>query len=133
MATRATSKIQFVLHPPLPGTCVVCNKSANGETRFLDFGAQLDFYGAILMCEDCGKELVDILDFVPVAQVKYRDKQIENLVVMNRELKDENDNIRAALNAVLVVRPDLRPDSDSPGDVDSKNDGQGTKRGTSKK
>lgn len=127
------SKIQVVKHPPLPATCAVCNRSANGNVDFLDWNLSLDYYGAVLLCEDCAREMVSILGFAPVAEVENRNEQIENLTLRNRELVEENDRVRAALNSVLVVRPDLRVDGNQSDDLDSEDTENGTVGGKSKK
>lgn len=119
MATKPASKIQIVMHPALPATCAVCNKSANGIVKFLDFQKDLDYYGAVLICEDCGREMLDALDFAPVAQVTYRDQQIAELQQELQVVREENERVRAALDSVLVVRPDLRSNGDRVDGVDS--------------
>lgn len=114
-------KIQVVLHPALPATCCVCNRSANGIVRFMDFQKDLDYYGAVVICEDCAKEMLDVLEFVPVARLQ--EELNANVVLMEkiRKLEDENERVRGALDSVLLVRPDLRDD-----DVDDSEDAEQT-------
>lgn len=131
MAT--VSKIKVVKHPALPATCAVCYRSADGVVDFLDWQLSLDYYGAVLVCEDCAREMLVVLGFAPVAEVTSRNEQIENLTIRNRELVEENERVRAALNSILAVRPDLRSDSDGNDDLDSENSQAGIERGTSKK
>lgn len=43
---------------PLPGKCCVCG---NVRTPVVDFGASVDGFGAVLMCENCVVEAYNIL------------------------------------------------------------------------
>lgn len=122
------SKIQVVFHPALPATCAVCRKSADGNTRFMDFQADLDYYGAILLCEDCAKEMLTLLKFVPVTEVEERNAQIEFLHTRVQETQAENERLNSALDAILRVRPDL---SDAVHQSDSVDD-EATPSGNSK-
>lgn len=116
---RMTSKIQIIKFPELPGSCVVCFKSANGQTDFLDFGSSLEYYGVIVICEDCSREMLSVLNYVPKQELDDAAEQVRNLVDINRGLVDERDRSRAALDAVLAIRPDLRSDDDRTDGVDS--------------
>ena len=116
--SEVMGKVQVILHPPLPATCVVCRKSADGVVRFLDFQASVDYYGAIVVCENCAGEMLDVLQFVPVAE---KDNALNQVLVMEEAflaVRAENANLRNALDSILVVRPDLNLDSGESSDLD---------------
>lgn len=52
-------RFQFLDRPSvLPGKCAVCGSV---ERPVVDFGMQLDFYGAVLLCVDCIKEAASLI------------------------------------------------------------------------
>lgn len=104
------SKLTFTTNPALPCTCIVCSKPANGETQFLDFGASLDWYGAIIICIECAREVAQVIDYHPVAQVQSLETQVRSLTTLNRGLHEENDKLHATLDSLFKLRPDLQPD-----------------------
>lgn len=118
MVNKVTSKLQVLYHPPLPATCAVCGKSANGKTRFLDFQKDLDYYGAVVICEDCFKEGLEVLDYVPVAQVQRALEEITTLQAQLETAEAERDRYRGAIDSLRSVRTDLLSDSDSADNVD---------------
>ena len=67
-------KIQITTTPALPSQCAVCHTHAKGVTRFIDFGSDIDFYGAIVICELCVVNAAESLGtMVPVA--KYENEK----------------------------------------------------------
>lgn len=119
MSSPTQSKYVLTKSPMLPAYCAGCRKSANGIVNFVDFQLDLDYYGAVVFCEDCAKEICGVLDMVPVADLFDAVAKIEALAAANRELTEENERVRAALDSILSVRPDLRSDSDRDDDVDN--------------
>lgn len=105
-------KIQKTNNPPLPGTCIVCAKSYNGNVAFLDFNLSLDWYGAVLFCEDCAGEMVSVIDFCPVAERSALENEVKLLHDKITELQDNNVRLNSTLDNLLAVRPSLRGDSD---------------------
>lgn len=124
--TTSPSKYVVVKHPPLPATCVGCHKSANGVTDFVDFNTNVDYYGAILMCEDCFLECGRLLGLVPVAEVEDAARDYNDARETIDRLQDENVRINAALDSLFSLRPNFRTGSDSPGDTDEPNSDEGT-------
>lgn len=107
MTAHPGGKIQATLTPMLPATCVACRKSANGVTKFLDFQADVDYYGAIVICEDCAREMLDVLGFVPVALVESLRDRLEIQKIELNTVREENERLRGAFDSILVVRPDI--------------------------
>lgn len=128
-----TSKITLTKDPMAPACCAVCNKSSNGSTRFADFQRDLDYYGVVLICEDCSRELVVLLDFVPREQLETFVAANEKLVNENIELREENARVRAALDAIFRVRPDLDDSSSKSVNLDRSDDERDAGGGKSKK
>lgn len=110
MEAPPTSKIQVVLNPPLPGTCVICNKSANGQVRFLDFNFNLDWYGAVLICESCAKEVVEIVESDTIRQ---QTAEIAALKAELQEVRENNDRLNGSIDSLLSVRPNLVSSNDT--------------------
>ncbi len=63
-----TSDKMFVTKAPaLPSKCAVCYTQAKGQQDFIDFGASIDYYGAILICELCIVNAAKLVGFVSEA------------------------------------------------------------------
>lgn len=125
MAHTGSDKIQITVNPPLPTTCSVCKRPADGIVRFFDFNENIDYYGAVLICEDDVKTMITLLDYVKVAE---RDAILQELEITQGELsvvRQENDRLRNAFDAIVSVRPDLDGvlASDSSDELDSELEG----------
>jgi len=109
------SRVALTTAPMLPSKCVICAKDADGIVQFIDFAADLDYYGAIVICEHCVRECIELLD-APVAALR------EQLVAKEEELeaiKNEYSDYRRAVNTVAnfangsFAVPDVSAKSDS--------------------
>jgi len=49
-----------------PGTCVVCGCTLSPDKEFVDFGLDIEFYGAIYVDTICIREALELLRYVPV-------------------------------------------------------------------
>lgn len=107
MTVNAAGKIQLTLQPALPATCAVCNKSANNSTKFIDFAKDLDYYGAVVICEDCVREALELLECVPVALVNEANEQLAVLHDRIQEVQAENVRLNNTLDNILSLRPGL--------------------------
>lgn len=99
----STDRVALVTSPALPARCVICNFSANGRRRFLDFNVSIDYYGAILICEDCLLENANLLDG-PVAAAK---RQVEEMQEKLEEVTNELDRYKFVVSSLSFVRPDF--------------------------
>lgn len=104
-----SGRIFVVTEPPLPATCVVCRRSANGAVKFIDFNLQLDYYGAVVFCEDCIKESLHVLDFIPTEKLQEVIEALTRTVEELEVVKDERDKYKSALDGLSFIRPDLNP------------------------
>lgn len=101
-------KVAKTTNPALPATCVMCNKSANGVTEFADFNASLDYYGAIVFCEDCIRECLMLFDCVPQER---HDRVLRVLAETRTKLEETLAKLKKYEDVVVnldVVRPDLQ-------------------------
>lgn len=94
------SRVALTTSPMLPSKCVVCTKDADGTTQFADFAADLDYYGAIVICEHCVRECIELLD-APVAELRAK------LVAKEEEfeaLQNEYRELRTVINTINSYR-----------------------------
>jgi hypothetical protein len=105
----SSGRVVLVTEPALPATCVICTRSADGAIRFVDFNFSLDYYGAVVICEDCLKECLGLLDYT--ANINFTNK-VDELVAKQEELDrvtDELNKYKSALDGLSFIRPDLNP------------------------
>lgn len=67
----------------LPGRCSVCG---NVKCKVVDFGLDIDFYGAVAICTSCFSAAAELLDLVPREQVltlqmqqDFHDRELEEV------------------------------------------------------
>lgn len=71
------SRIQILDVPILaPGICLVCGTAGIDDRKFVDFGKQVEWYGAVYLCSECITEVARAVGFIPVAEF---DKLLEEL------------------------------------------------------
>jgi hypothetical protein len=107
--SEGSGRVFVVTEPPLPATCAVCGRNANGTIKFVDFNKDLDYYGAVVICEDCIKECMSLLDYTP--NINFTNKVTE-LEVVQAELEvaqNELNRYKSALDALNFIRPDINP------------------------
>ena len=106
----AQEKIFINNTPPLPAKCAACNNDFKPGAVAIDFGAQLDYYGAILLCEFCIVNAGKLCGMVPVARL---DACINALHVASDELLEANrkNRILESFVAAYFSDPDFSIDS----------------------
>ena len=57
-------KFKLTVQPALPSKCTGCGFDADGRKEFIDTTMSLDFYGAVLFCEDCVREMAATIGMV---------------------------------------------------------------------
>ena len=76
----------------LPAACLMCGISgADVEQEFLDIKRDLDEYGVIYFCRECGKEIGLASGCVPV-------REFEAVALANEQLTEENDKYETMLD-----------------------------------
>jgi hypothetical protein len=112
-----SGRVRIVTEPALPAICVICRRSANGAIKFIDFQFDMDFYGAVVFCEDCIKECMNLLDLVPRQHFENaeaaRDLYMEQLEVAQNEL-DKYKSLFTSLRDLGLINLD---DGNSPKDT----------------
>lgn len=108
MALTESDKAVLTKYPVAPSKCVICLRSSNGQLEFIDFEMSLDIYGSVNICVDCLRSVAPLIGLVAGELIEGADEQVRNLVDINRELKIENDKLRATLDSLFDLRPDLK-------------------------
>ena len=103
-------KIFINNNPPLPAQCVVCYRTFKQGTVFLDFGMNVEFYGAILMCDDCITNAGTLIGLIPVAKA---DQTTLEWVTATDALVQANKKVRILESFVAAYSsdPDVTLDS----------------------
>lgn len=101
-------KVALVKYPALPSTCLVCNGSADGKKDFVDWGMNVDWYGALVICEFC---IVECLETVGAASKQRHERILRALAevrAQNAELSAELEKYRNVVVSLDIARPDLK-------------------------
>lgn len=102
-----SDRVAFTTDPALPATCVICQRSSNGQIQFADFNMSLDYYGAIVICEDCVRETVSLVDYVSMERHR---RVLAKLLDTKQELLETKNQLEKYENVVVslaVARPEL--------------------------
>lgn len=94
-----------------PGKCAVCSSVGGDGRKFIDFGMQLDWYGAVYFCTFCVTELASAGGYVAVEN--YR-KAVDQNASLIKELNATNESFRDYRDATRTM---LRNCNCSDGDV----------------
>jgi hypothetical protein len=105
--SEGSGRVKLVTEPALPATCAVCVRSANGAIKFVDFNASLDYYGAIVICEDCIKECMSLLDTIPKQDLLDLSEMYDRLQKELEVAQSELDRYKSFVDALNLVRPDV--------------------------
>lgn len=100
---------------PIPGTCCICGFD---RRDFVDWGLNIEYYGAVLICVECINNLgqLEELDFATRQELNDARATIRNLMQTIREY----ERMRRKLEDGLVrVASDFGLDFDNVGSVDS--------------
>lgn len=97
-------RFRFIERPfPLPGKCAVCG---NVQTPVVDFGATVDGYGAILICQTCVTQAFGLLVKVGVVEVP-QPVPVEAYVEASAAIKDDVNVAVASIRGLLDAFVDL--------------------------
>lgn len=111
MLNAEAAKYKLTTTPALPAKCIGCNNDAKGSNLFVDTTSSLDYYGAILFCVECAKEIANLLGFVSEDMVsKVTESSIEltqQLEIANQKVEALEDVVRAyGLGQFVISGPD---------------------------
>lgn len=120
--TASLGRVRLITGTPpcSPGKCVICGGVGDQESKFIDIGFDIDFYGVVYFCEHCIKEVMNVLGFVPK---EYLDRAHDACNEYSLEIEDLNTKIERMTGALAVLRDvgvfDFNLDTDEPNVVDS--------------
>lgn len=108
MTVSAQSRINVLDNPVLaPGVCCLCGCAGDGERKFIDFGKQLDWYGAVYFCTVCIIEVAEASGFIPVANFDKLHSDYRKLGVEIDQLKAKYEPYEKAINSVVESRASM--------------------------
>lgn len=96
--TTQLDRIQVVDAPPAaPGHCALCGTT---EGPMVDFGMNVEFYGVVYFCVDnCLVQLANSFDYHSPRQWKMVMNQVENQRDEINQLRDQNEQLRHAIDS----------------------------------
>ena len=102
----AAQRFQITYVPALPGKCACCGYAEqNSDRGYVDWGVQVDGYGAVVLCTTCLTEAGNRLGWLDEQQ----SNQLKtNLIAANDkvvELTNESNSLRTALRHYLDGSP----------------------------
>lgn len=109
MTISAQSRYSILDAPILePGTCFTCGSAGNDDGRkFLDFGKQIDWFGAVYLCTECIREIAEALGFLPVDKFNELFDINKNLQISLDQANASNQRIRDVYADLFADRVDL--------------------------
>lgn len=111
MTVSAQSRIAILDTPILaPGVCSLCGSSGDDKRKFIDFGKQLDWYGAVYFCTICFAEMAQATGHVPVAEFN---SLLNAHKTITSQLQVANDSNKAYKDALSSIFAQLGRDPDS--------------------
>jgi hypothetical protein len=103
METSPQARIQIINTAILaPGICIVCGSAGTEDREFLDFGKQLDWYGAVYLCTLCVPEMATACDFIPGNSFHKLYDEHRKLQISYDQLSSEHVKVKDALGSLLV-------------------------------
>ncbi len=103
MTISAQSRIKVLETPILaPGTCSLCGSAGDGKRTFIDFGKQLDWYGAVYFCSECICEASLAIGYIPVASFEKLHNDHRALQIELDQLVKRHEAVSNALSILLA-------------------------------
>src|SRR3982751_1832507 len=102
-----SDKVTITLQPPLPSLCCICNFSADGKRRFLDFQMSVDIYGAVVICEECIAPVATLFGFVPIDRLETSETYLLASQISLEGYKKQNEQLNTTLDSIFSLRPDF--------------------------
>jgi hypothetical protein len=98
------SHVQLVDTPlQSPGTCVLCGVAGpcSDGRKFVDFGLQIEFYGAVVFCTSCIGSVATVAGFISSVEHEAMKLWATGFTKEQEKLKEENRILKDALVALL--------------------------------
>lgn len=93
-----------------PSHCYLCG-TCNEKRKYVDFGMQVEFYGAVYFCNECFANAATAVDYVHVDGLNSLEEQLENLTASYCNAMAEVRVMRNVVAAILAT--DLGSNSDA--------------------
>lgn len=84
-----------------PGQCCLCGSAGDNKRKFIDFGKQLDWYGAVYFCTICIAEVALASGFLPVVEFDKLHDTYRELLIKYNSLKTEHETVDNAIRSVI--------------------------------
>lgn len=96
-------RVQVIKTPiASPGTCVLCGTSGDEKRTFIDFGKQLDWYGAIYFCNECIREVSLAIGYIPVDGFDQLHNDYRKLSIEYDQLVERYKVVKGAMGSLLA-------------------------------
>jgi hypothetical protein len=79
----------------------MCGSVGGDDRKFIDFGKQLDWYGAVYFCTECIKEFATAVDFIAKSAFDALYRDFQKLQVAHDKLTLRNRAVEDAFRTVL--------------------------------
>jgi hypothetical protein len=123
MTAVPQGRVQIIQVPiALPGKCVICGSVGGDGRKFIDFSWQMDWYGAIIFCENCMTEVMDVIGYVHEDTHNELKTRYENLIQEAGALAKINEELKNVLRNAFGIDPDRTDSYPDSGGMLSTND-----------
>ena len=97
------SRVQVLDHPQVdPAYCVMCRTGGGVDGRkFIDFGLQLEFFGAVIFCTYCIAPVAEACGYVPQLNYKALETKYEQEYKISSALTENNRILSNAMVGLL--------------------------------
>jgi hypothetical protein len=85
-----------------PGTCSLCGSADGNDRKFIDFGKQLDWYGAVYFCSECMREVSEAIGYIPVDNFDRLHDSYRELTVKFDQLETSHGALKDAFRSLLA-------------------------------
>lgn len=110
---------------PLPSSCIACGMQDKGNNEFVDLTKDIDYFGAVLLCVTCAKEIAYVVGFV--SEEDADDVRLENARI-DASLEEALEKVRVLEDVVftygiecLAISDTINDDSSNHADEESVN------------
>jgi hypothetical protein len=109
----SAARVQAIDKPiQAPGQCCLCGSAGDSKRKFIDFGKQLDWYGAVYFCTICIAEVALASGFLPVAEFDKLHDTYRELLIKHKKLESEYKTVDNALRSVFGGDYSVSPSPD---------------------
>jgi hypothetical protein len=109
---QGSNRVQLIHNRtlPLPGKCAICGYAGagtDGQPRrsFLDIGLDVDYYGAVIFCEQCVVDLVLPLGFHAPEAYDAIVAKLQHATLMLSRMQNDNTHLRAIVSSGASLTP----------------------------